>query len=303
MITEQKLSQVGKEQYIAFVRLIGAVVAHKEHRKENAETEPEKIWLGNEPDARSEIIFKFDPNDDPRFIRIPGVKIDALWGSAEDKGDEGWKKWEQSISWLVDDFVLNDFMNQFGKHENCGNHTMASSLENALDFQKLLDGTTDRMNMRYWDVLVIPRMSAIEIEQYVDEVRSIGAIKLESEQNTKRTRLEFDEEIGVLSFGKNQYPFHRGKQQSRDKDRLALMKKLWPKRMRVGDKSSNNKISGSSIALELRFCKSLTEFESDKKMKEKLKNLIGGVNRSMKDNGIPAKIKTVGGVQLIELEK
>lgn len=177
MITEQKLSQVGKEQYIAFVRLIGTVVAHKEHRKENAETEPEKIWLGDEPDALSEIISKFDPDDDPRFIRIPGVKIDALWGSSE---NDGWVKWEQSISWLVDDYVLKDFMSQFGKHERMGNHTVASSLENALDFQKLLDGTTDRMNMRYWDVLVIPRMSATEIEQYVDEVRSIGATKPKS---------------------------------------------------------------------------------------------------------------------------
>lgn len=201
MITEQKLNEVGKDQYIAFVRLIGVVVAHKEHHKENAETESKEIWLDNEPDAIGKIIFKFDPKDDPRFIRIPGDKIDALWGSAE---NDGWEKWGQSISWLVDDFVLNDFMGPIGKPAN---HNLASSIENALDLQKLLDGTTDRMNMRYWDVLVIPRMSATEIEGYVDEVRSIGVAKPKSpthaiEKSGKETKPEnvsivFDEGVGI----------------------------------------------------------------------------------------------------------
>jgi hypothetical protein len=231
MITEQELNDAGAGQYLTLVEHIREII--RDHGKDPM---PKHLLpTKRRTDKSKGVIAKkreVKPPEDREDLYIPITELEKIDGL----------KLKESLEYLTKDSILRKFRNIRGSLVS-GEEVYGVYRQNW------------RVDQENESIMVYRRLNigVKEIDQYIDEVRSIVAPKPESGPNTKRLRLEFEDVLGIMSYGIKNYKPHQGKGGSGEKLQLALLKKLWPKRKRVGGSARfENKLPKPTLSFDLK---------------------------------------------------
>ena len=134
----------------------------------------------------------------------------------------------------------------------------------------------------------------------VDEKKMENAVWLiweKREQSKSSNTLVFDELNKVISFGSTRHAFHKKKKQA------TLFSKLWENRKQIKSgkiAKQGQMLPPATLAVQIALVADNKNFAQDVKTQNSFKNLIKGIQRTIKNNKFPLHIDKKNGILLIE---
>jgi hypothetical protein len=180
-MTEQELNDVGKEPYLALLRLIKMLMVAKDGHSKFALRFPANFGVNSK---KKTLRALFSLENDPAILTIPGRKIAEIEGL----------KLHESISLAIKDLVLDEFIHPI--------NPVGASMPFCLSPNK------DRA---HHDILIAPRMNVEDINQYITKVlarenkesrdasdgRAKKEVQLAEVTRDEKVEIVIDEESGI----------------------------------------------------------------------------------------------------------